>query len=148
MSKQTKTQTRQMLETEVCSRCGGSGRHSYCQSWGTVCFRCQGVKRTLTKRGAAASKHLRQLRSKKLPDIRPGDSVRVDWPKVYWANVQAILPQAEGGFTMECEGIRFAGLTSDSVFRVRQSREEATETLRQALEYQDSLTKQGKPRRR
>lgn len=40
------------LETETCGRCGGSGRHSYCQMHGDRCFRCGGRGRTLTKRGA------------------------------------------------------------------------------------------------
>ena len=43
-------------ETEVCSRCGGTGNFSYCMSHGTKCFRCKGNKITLTKRGEAAQK--------------------------------------------------------------------------------------------
>lgn len=33
--------------TEECSRCGGSGHYSYNQMTGTVCFRCNGARRTL-----------------------------------------------------------------------------------------------------
>lgn len=65
----------QTLETETCSRCGGSGNYSYCQWFGTVCFKCGGRKVTLTKRGAAAARYLRELRSKRAADVKPGDRI-------------------------------------------------------------------------
>lgn len=63
------------LETETCSRCGGSGHYSYCQRFGTVCFKCGGRKVTLTKRGAEAARYLRELRSKRAADVKPGDRI-------------------------------------------------------------------------
>lgn len=34
---------------KTCSRCGGSGHHSFNQRDGTVCFKCRGLKYTLPK---------------------------------------------------------------------------------------------------
>lgn len=42
------------FESTECSRCGGSGRYSYCTMYGDTCFKCSGSGRMLTKRGAAA----------------------------------------------------------------------------------------------
>lgn len=42
-------------ETTTCTRCGGTGEFSYCQRYGTMCFKCKGKGKTLTKRGQAAA---------------------------------------------------------------------------------------------
>jgi len=42
------------FETETCSRCGGSGEYSYCEMYGTRCFKCHGKGRALTKRAQVA----------------------------------------------------------------------------------------------
>lgn len=34
----------------TCSRCGGSGHYSYCERYGTSCFKCEGNKMTLPRR--------------------------------------------------------------------------------------------------
>src|SRR5207249_1748734 len=44
------------FESETCSRCGGSGHYSYCQRYGTTCFKCGGRTTVLTKRGEAAQR--------------------------------------------------------------------------------------------
>jgi len=33
-----------LISIRVCRRCGGSGSYSYCQKYGSVCFRCNGRK--------------------------------------------------------------------------------------------------------
>lgn len=58
------TAPRAGLETVTCSRCCGSGNYSWCQRYGTTCFKCGGRKAVLTKRGAAAAALLDRLRSK------------------------------------------------------------------------------------
>ncbi len=44
-------------EREPCTRCHGSGNYSYCQSHGTRCFKCGGTGKQLTKRGRAAREY-------------------------------------------------------------------------------------------
>tara|TARA_B100000579_G_C22198238_1_gene561685 strand:- start:77 stop:553 length:477 start_codon:yes stop_codon:yes gene_type:complete len=39
---------------ETCSRCGGSGEHSYNQLTGSVCFKCHGAKEVTSKIGMKA----------------------------------------------------------------------------------------------
>ncbi|VVB52868.1 Uncharacterised protein [uncultured archaeon] len=46
--------TKTIFETETCGRCGGSGRHSYCQMYGDTCFGCSGSGKRYSKRGQAA----------------------------------------------------------------------------------------------
>src|SRR5262245_43139450 len=64
------------LETITCSRCGGSGQFSYCQRWGTTCFKCVGRKRVYTKRGAAARRYMENLLSVPASQLQPGMKVR------------------------------------------------------------------------
>ncbi|HET9564656.1 MAG TPA: hypothetical protein VFP27_09155, partial [Mycobacterium sp.] len=47
--------TKLVYEMKSCSRCGGSGHYSYCQMYGTTCFKCGGRKRTLSAAGSKAS---------------------------------------------------------------------------------------------
>jgi len=35
---------------KTCSRCGGSGHYSYNQMYGTVCFKCNGMKYLLPRK--------------------------------------------------------------------------------------------------
>src|SRR5205823_10263506 len=65
-----------MFESTGCTRCGGSGHYSYCQSYGTRCFKCAGKGVTLTKRGAVAQAYFRLLLSKRYIDLEPGDKIR------------------------------------------------------------------------
>lgn len=63
------------FETQVCSRCNGSGSYSYCQDYGSKCFKCAGSGKTLTKRGAAARAYLDTLCTKPATEIRVNDRV-------------------------------------------------------------------------
>lgn len=84
------------LETETCSRCGGSGSYSWCQMYGSVCFKCRGRKVVFTKRGAAANAYLIALRSKPAAEVKVGDVVRLlsitmgGTPCDIWATVTEI----------------------------------------------------------
>ncbi len=48
-------------ESETCTRCGGTGDHSYCEAYGRTCFKCSGSGKMLTKRGQAASAYANNL---------------------------------------------------------------------------------------
>lgn len=82
------------FESKPCSRCGGSGQYSYCQSHGTRCFGCGGRGWQFTKRGAAA--HAMYAESLKTPagEIVVGQRIRVDGVggiiPTFWLEVRAI----------------------------------------------------------
>ena len=44
-----------VYEQTTCTRCGGSGSYSYCQTYGTRCVKCAGSGKAATKRGAKAA---------------------------------------------------------------------------------------------
>ena len=128
------------FESEECSRCHGTGKHSRCQMYGDTCFRCAGKGRTLTARGEAAQAHLRTLRSKRLDAIQPGDVVyhRGGGPiAASWETV------GEGWVAARLS----SGWKADEMIRVRQSREQSIATWDAALAYQATLTKAGTVRR-
>ena len=47
---------------KVCSRCGGSGHYSYNQMYGTVCFKCNGMKYLLPSERQRTKKWMEQVR--------------------------------------------------------------------------------------
>ena len=147
------------LETKTCGRCGGSGRYSYCQMYGDTCFGCNGRKIVYTKRGLAAHQYLEALRSKPASELKAGDTI-CDGGR--WCIVQEIKPYDTAGWSSMVNGvmqpvtgdflevrtnkITFAGWKADKLVRVAQSAEQKQATLKQALAYQATLTKTGKPR--
>ena len=66
------------IETEPCTRCGGSGQYSFCTMYGSKCFKCAGAGKRYTKRGRTAKAYLMSLRLKETPvtDIKVGDEIR------------------------------------------------------------------------
>lgn len=69
-----------IYDTETCSRCAGSGVHSYCQMHGDTCFKCRGKGRTYTKVSQASAAAVvalrRSLTEKHARDLVVGDVVR------------------------------------------------------------------------
>ncbi len=67
-------------EKETCSRCNGSGSYSWCQRFGSTCFKCQGNGKQLTRRGKAAMKKVRQFLtdnySTAVEDLTPGTKIK------------------------------------------------------------------------
>ncbi|QWY83595.1 hypothetical protein [Rhizobium phage RHph_X2_26] len=41
------------LERETCTRCGGSGNYSYCESYGHKCFKCEGTGKQMPSAAVA-----------------------------------------------------------------------------------------------
>lgn len=65
-----------LFENEACGRCGGTGHHSFCQRYGTICFGCGGRGFRLTKRGSAAQAYYNDILPTKLPlALVPGDRI-------------------------------------------------------------------------
>lgn len=161
---QTQTQitnsaaTADTFETEMCSRCGGTGHYSYCQMWGTRCFKCYGRGLVYSKRGLAAREFALALRSVKATEIQAGWKVYVDraWcgRKSAWATV------TECGLTDDYvtshDGKRtqyFRIATEYGVQMVFADRDvqavpdtaDLVAIKARALEYQATLSKTGKP---
>lgn len=170
MTTQTTPTTRQ-LERETCPRCGGTGHYSYCQMHGTTCFKCAGKKVVLTKRGAVAMAYLREIRSKRADQLQIGDRIWRDGlcvpgainEKSGWTAVVAISEENPFGAYSVKDGVKIpayvdclkietdrclhGGVKRDQMFRVFISKEEEARTLALALNYQDTLTKTGTPRK-
>ena len=66
------------LETEPCTRCGGTGHHSFCQMYGTTCFKCWGSGLQLTKRGWRQKKVEDKFREKLAKDFKVGDVMQYE----------------------------------------------------------------------
>lgn len=146
------------FEVEPCSRCGGTGRYSYCQMYGDRCFGCGGSGSRLTKRGAAARAFFYEsLPRKRAGDLVAGDRVRV-WNDA--ARVVKSTKQRETGFEVVVGG-RFTSplgdsfsecghqlASADEIVVVVPPEPERVALVKAALEYQVTLTKQGKPRKR
>jgi len=144
------------FETEVCGRCGGSGRYSYNQIDGDRCYGCNGKRICLTKRGAAAKAWAEERREIAVTDVKVGQRIfwgqggrctvtAIDGPVPSgisakdqetgeWVPMMQITFHGRGGFTKSFytgETVRL-GWTD--------------EMIDEAMAHQDSLTKAGKPR--
>lgn len=161
-----------VFEKTTCGRCGGSGSYSYCQSYGSTCFKCHGKGEVLTKRGAAASAFLLQSLMVPLSDVAVGDVLRVQeihpaGTISYWAKVSAIEEDAKShsvlnAQTGEWSEVRGRRVTTHSKKRgdfsifgntetqVRRAVDNDTKRakLSAALAFQSTLTKTGTPRKR
>lgn len=139
------------FETETCSRCGGTGKHSWCEMYRDRCFKCAGKGYTYTKRGSVAVAFLSNLMETPVLEIKPGDKVKYDGK---YRTVLSITPCQS--FSVAADGtktyfinINFekmsCGVYPTMTFPVKGSNH--AELVTKALDYQDSLTKAGKPRK-
>jgi len=177
LSSETQTTT-ERFERETCSRCGGSGSYSWCQRYGSTCFKCGGKKEVLTKRGAAAAARMNALLSRPYSEVQVGDTIRMSSVTVggdvygFWGKVVEIERGVQRGassdpatgqmvpyeletVTFWTESKRF-GRSGQTVFakslnetvRVAATAEAKKAALADALAYQATLTKTGTPRKR
>lgn len=153
----TGEQILQEFETETCSRCGGSGSYSYCQMYGTTCFKCGGHKRVFTKRGQAAFAWLKSQRMRKVSELKVGDAVRVDGYKrplilqeIVASKSGQILPDKSIKYYTDLvfKPITIGTFPEASMEVIPQDEETRTAQRQAAYEYQSKLTKQGKERKR
>jgi hypothetical protein len=84
MKVEIKRKNRLGFELESCSRCGGSGKYSYCQSYGTKCFKCGGSGVTITKRGGAAREFFNESLKRHTNELEVGHLVQLTngWVKI------------------------------------------------------------------
>lgn len=142
-------------EREPCTRCGGSGEYSFNQVDGTRCFKCGGLGKQLTKRGAAAAKFADELLVRPIEEVPEGQTFVCDGWGVRHKFCTAV--EHKGTIARKGDG---TPLRSFDVF-TRSGKEVASlgegikvrlhptrEQIEQIKAYQDSLTKAGKPRKR
>lgn len=159
-----------LFESEICSRCAGSGEYSYCETHGRACFKCGGKKEQLTKRGAMAQALFREILTRRIDELKIGDVVECRQPTPGGGLFRGAGTVVELDLTPKLSGWREVGGVRSDVFNVSyvtegkfgrtghageiqhtvqlcgaDARREAAE---KALAYQASLTKAGKPRAR
>jgi hypothetical protein len=149
-----------LFESQVCSRCGGSGSYSYNPMHGSVCYGCGGRGVQLTRRGRAAQEHFNELLQKPVSEVALGDKVLEpgipDVPgfPARWYTVDEITPDPNNEGRVIISGLDAKGdryglhdFATGSV-RVAHSQVQRRIFIQQALAYQDTLTKLGTPRKR
>ena len=148
------------FESEPCSRCGGTGHYSYCSMYGTTCFKCSGNKRQLTKRGRVAYDFYRaSIPRKPASELVPGDSIRLPGFRRFnvtdaWIETQSGAIDPETGHVRPHPAVKSAKLgtysfgTYDQEVEMVPPIEERRRLWTLALEYQETLTKAGKVRKR
>lgn len=153
-----------VYEKETCGRCGGCGHYSYNQITGTRCFGCGGTGERLSKRGRAAKAFADAMLDVPVQDVPQGQQAvyrdaltgrkvtfsgtRVnggtkvktirdtEWREV---TTYALLMRQEDGTMKEAS----VGLSAGIKVRLIPTDDQ----IKQIAEYQDSLTKAGKPRK-
>lgn len=144
-----------LFENVTCSRCGGSGKFSWCQSYGDTCFKCHGDGKTLTKRGRAAQNWLTAQKKKKGREIEVGMTVLAEgipgFTASRWFKVEAVTGEGTehkiDGVDKHGERHGFQGFW-DVGIRVAQTKERLAELRDAALAFQAELTKTGTVRKR
>lgn len=68
-----------IFEGEVCYRCGGTGRHSWCTSFQDVCFACGGSGHSLTVTGRHAFNTYRSFRINPTPASSMKIGMAMEW---------------------------------------------------------------------
>ncbi len=155
------------FETEVCSRCDGSGQYSYCQEFGTNCFKCSGAGRVLSKRGSVAKTYLEKLCTKPVSEVKVGDKIVASGITNngrlyrYIATVTEIKPGRSAtvtidsetktvdyvDLTLESEKYGKSGLSTPVDSTVRFYGPDNNARIHEALVYQSTLTKTGTVRK-
>lgn len=157
-----------LFEAKVCSRCQGSGHHSFNLRYGTICFGCNGSGEQLTKRGIAAQKYFRELNLVLVSDLVVGDVIAsthfTEGGDQYDTKAEIISINPNGGIvTSTTDGITTEyqhtelhlkskhGESSYLTFsnhKVEVFNRDRKEKIAKSLAFQETLTQTGKPSKR
>lgn len=144
-----------VFESRPCGRCGGCGEYSYCQMYGTRCFRCGGDGWVLTPRGKAAQAYLDELRSAPACEFQVGDLVRCEdfFRRLRWfGRIVSVTRDDAGNVVLKSEHPKCGTFVehAEPSRRLRRgwTAEEKREQVEKALAYQSTLTKKGQPAKR
>lgn len=142
------------FEHVVCTRCGGSGKFSYNLMHGDRCYGCGGSGYKLTKRGQAAQNYLNGLRNRPASEIKVGDTILYEdfianksaFVRVVSINEDQYNPN-QGRIVFNTIGKNGKAYVinsfENSLIRVGFSAEQKAAQVKEALAYQDTLTKAG-----
>jgi hypothetical protein len=148
-----------VFETEPCTRCGGTGCHSF-NGEHDRCYKCNGENgcRALTKRGKAAKEYY--LSKFKVPasEVKVGQAIRTDRIKKLTAIEVKTVPSGarymkDGIWHDVGDQVRITGaktaiqVAPDTLVRILPTAEENENAIADALAYQATLTKAGTPRK-
>lgn len=138
------------FEIDTCSRCGGSGRHSFNQIDGDRCYGCGGSGVKATKRGRAAREYYENSMRRLASEVKAGEWI-VDSISGNWAQVKDVT--IDGSYALVGdERIPFTNLVTDgcvhgflpgSKVTSVATMEERDQKRTEALAYQETLTKAG-----
>lgn len=116
-------------EREACSRCGGSGRYSYCAMYGDMCFGCSGKGKQLSRAGERARAALQAFYTehytRPATELTPGDFMKFEGHQQY-RKIKSIKPYAADADYMEltfCKGAAYTCLR-DCIVIVRPTSEQ------------------------
>lgn len=161
------TKRKPIFEHIECSRCGGTGRYSFNLMHGSMCYGCNGIGYKLTSRGRVAQHYLNQMREITMENFQIGDLIRFDgfnagsysqptaWAKVtlieFITSKQAGLMYQEN-VDLQCVRLEttlgtVVGFVGKTKYRKGFTAEQKKEQVNEALAYQQTLTKAGKPRK-
>jgi hypothetical protein len=155
----------QEFESVTCSRCHGTGTHSYCQMYGDTCFKCSGKRRVYTARGLAALQFYIAQLSKPVREIKVGDVVKLPHVSKFQtvADIFQNSPERKGSaWSLDkagnpvfgqweitlANGTGRCGMTGEEMVRVAATAERKAQVKAAALAFQSTLTKDGTPRKR
>jgi hypothetical protein len=145
------------FEIKTCTRCHGSGQYSFNQIDGSKCYGCSGCGKQYTGRGKLVKRFWDELCQIDPADVVVGQRIDNGMAKF---TVAEVLPVTESGAVIK-DGVRIPMMfhnfksvsgkeySAQAGYKVRliPQGEERERLLAQALAYQDSLTKEGKPRK-
>jgi hypothetical protein len=139
------------FETTECGRCGGSGHYSFNLMYGTTCFGCNGTGWKLTKRGAAAKAFFQNSRPvTTAADLEAGQRVySKSWNRWWTVDHTEGDPYNPGAVVVvyKVQGEEYSEhKRPESEFLIACGKELWAKLLAAAIEYQQTLTKAGKPR--
>lgn len=144
------------FETEVCSRCGGTGRFSH-NGEHDRCYKCDGKNgaRAYTKRGKAAKEYYLAKFHVPASTIVPGDLVSSCRIKIRVVEIErgTRVVRINGAekvvavVTLKGENVSLE-TAHDATVRRFPTPEENAAAIADALAYQATLTKAGTPRKR
>lgn len=157
------------FEMMTCSRCGGSGNYSYCQMYGSRCFKCHGKGVCYTAKGFAAASYYAESLKVPASTFVVGDLIWVEnfWKQMnYFAPIVSIEPGVQTGSSLKdgvmvpyrhemlaisTEHAKYGQcgmhVYPESMIRKAWGAEFKAAKQAEALAYQATLTKAGKPRK-
>lgn len=92
--------TRLTFERCTCSRCGGTGKYSWCQQWQDRCFKCNGKGEMLTKVGIFQEKFYKHINSIELIELEDGMTVEFEGRGKY-IDLRNVVHNEDGSVTFQ-----------------------------------------------